>query len=55
MTDAALETLVRRCAWCERIWDGDGWVVEPPAPRARETSTICTLCVEHLRAANLSH
>ena len=52
----ALERIIRRCAWCERIWNGDGWIREAqPVPSAWETASICIPCVEHLRAANLSH
>ena len=54
---AAVRTmLVRRCAWCDRLWTAHGWTVDcpPPAPD-RETATICADCADNLRAANLSH
>jgi hypothetical protein len=43
--------LIRRCAWCGRLWTGEGWEhsterVEPD----HETSTICPHCVDMLVA-----
>jgi hypothetical protein len=38
--------LVRRCAWCNRVFGRDGWhtPVEQPQPD-HETATICPDCV----------
>ena len=48
-------SLIRRCAWCERVWTDDGWSDRQPKPEPeRETSTICSECVDDLQAVNLS-
>jgi hypothetical protein len=46
--------LVRRCAWCNRVWTADGWqeLVEEEADR--ETATICPDCQERLKELGLS-
>ena len=48
--------LIRRCAWCARVFTPDGWVTldRPAEPADRETATICPDCVEGLKARGLS-
>jgi hypothetical protein len=48
--------LVRRCAWCARVFTPDGWVElkRPPEREDRETATICPDCVEGLKSLGLS-
>jgi hypothetical protein len=36
--------LLRRCAWCSRIWTGEGWQRSADVEADRETSTICPDC-----------
>ena len=50
-------TLVRRCAWCDRVWTRHGWKAHQQAPEPQsehESGTICTTCADALRDANLS-
>ena len=48
--------LVRRCAWCDRVFTASGW---QPLPRGRdaserETATICPDCTEQLQGLGMS-
>jgi hypothetical protein len=49
MGDAAVVNSVRRCAWCDRVWTGDGWRGTPGEPdHEHETATICPDCADDL-------
>jgi hypothetical protein len=52
---ALIAILMRRCAWCERVWTSEGWQHSPYVSEAdRETSTICPDCAEALVARGQS-
>jgi hypothetical protein len=49
-----IELLVRRCAWCDRVWGANGWHDDARVSVEDETATVCPACVDWLRASGLS-
>jgi hypothetical protein len=50
MAELLLRLLVRRCAWCDRVWTNAGWAESASAEPDRETATVCPDCNATLRA-----
>lgn len=40
-----METWVRQCAWCQRVWVEDRWVLVPVPVGAQVTHGLCPECV----------
>ena len=49
----AVIALIRRCAWCSRVLTERGWE-HGEADAEHETSTICPVCADRLRALGQS-